>query len=365
MPETPEIRYLQDLAKYGYSYDQAQMEATKHLQALFDRLTSTKRKPSVLLSWLAKKSEPVKGLYLWGGVGRGKTWLMDSFYECLPFNNKLRMHFHHFMKHVHEELRLLSGHKNPLEQVARNMAQRAKIICFDEFFITDITDAMIISGLLKYLFGNGVTLVATSNVIPEDLYKNGLQRARFLSAIALLNKYTTVFNVDGDTDYRLRVLENANTYHFPLNSKSHEQLHQTFTALSSNIAPVICNTPLMIAGRTIDCVTKNGGIGWFSFPALCCGPRSQNDYIDLACLFHTVIVEGLPQLSSNREDQARRFISLIDEFYDRNVALIISAETDINTIYCGNHLAFEFKRTVSRLQEMQSKDYLARSHING
>ncbi|MDP0588192.1 MAG: cell division protein ZapE [Candidatus Endonucleobacter bathymodioli] len=362
MLEILEIRYLQDLAKYGYSYDHVQVEATKHLQSVFDRLTKTKS--SVLPSWFTKKPESVKGLYLWGGVGRGKTWLMDSFYECLPFNNKLRMHFHHFMKHVHEELHMLSGHKNPLKKVASNMAQRAKTICFDEFFVEDIADAMILARLLKYLFEYGVTLVATSNVIPEDLYKNGLQRARFLSAIALLNKYTTVFNVDGDTDYRLRILENANTYHFPLNSKSHQQLQQAFTALSNHLSPVTCNTPIMIAGRKIDCITKSGGVGWFSFAALCCGPRSQNDYIHLARLFHTVIMEGLPQLSLGRDDQTRRFISLTDEFYDRNVALIISAETDINTIYCGRQLAFEFKRTVSRLQEMQSKDYLTRTHMN-
>ena len=288
---------------------------------------------------------------------------MDIFYDCLPFENKRRMHFHHFMKYTHDELRTLAGRRNPLEEVAKRLAGKARVICFDEFFVTDITDAMILGGLLEHLFNQGVTLVTTSNIEPDGLYKEGLQRARFLPAIALLNKHTTVLNVDSGTDYRLRILEQAETYYFPLGPSASKRLHSTFDNLLSNAAHRISNRPLLIAGRDIFCKHRSEGIGWFTFSALCDGPRSQNDYIEIACLFHTVLLEGLPALSSTSDDQARRFISLVDEFYDRHVTLIISADTPIYGIYTGSKLAFAFERTISRLQEMQSTKFLALAHI--
>ena len=366
IPITPETRYQQGLNNDGFAPDPAQAEAVRHLQALYENLSSHRASYNLpLFKWFTTNNKPLQGLYLWGGVGRGKTWLMDLFYDCLPFDTKIRMHFHHFMKHIHEELNSLSGQKDPLKHIAKRLASKAKVICFDEFFVSDITDAMILGGLLEQLFKNGVTLVATSNVVPDELYKDGLQRARFLPAIELLNKHTAVINVDGGTDYRLRILQQAKTYYCPLDESAHKQLLQTFHQLSPDPAHIQENASITIEGRTIDYISRSDGVGYFSFGALCDGPRSQNDYIELACLFHTILLEGLPQLRETEDDQARRFISLVDEFYDRNVSLIISAAVPIPDIYTGSRLAFEFQRTASRLHEMQSEDYLARPHIAG
>ncbi|WP_263078304.1 cell division protein ZapE [Endozoicomonas sp. Mp262] len=366
MPEKPETRYQQELAHNGFSDDPAQALAIRHLQALYDQLVTPKASPlkKAFQLWFPKKETPLKGLYLWGGVGRGKTWLMDLFYESLPFEHKTRMHFHHFMKYVHEELRSLAGVQNPLQQIASGMAKKSVIICFDEFFVSDITDAMILAGLLEALFKKGVILVTTSNVAPDNLYKDGLQRVRFLPAIDLLNTHTTVLNIDGGTDYRLRILEQATTYYTPLNQNAQAHLAATFDSLVSGTRYVE-TSPITLLNRPIHCVKRHEGIGWFLFEALCDGPRSQNDYMELACLFHTVLLEGLPELDESKDDQARRFISLVDEFYDRNVTLILSAYSPINEIYTGSRLAFEFQRTASRLHEMQSKEFLARTHIAG
>ena len=364
MPVTPEIRYQHDLTKNGYTTDPAQAGAVKALQALYEQLIKPPEKRFSFKNLFSKHtSTPVKGLYLWGGVGRGKTWLMDTFYDCLPFENKLRMHFHHFMKYVHGQLQEQAGQKDPLKHVAKSLADRTRVLCFDEFFVSDITDAMILAGLLDELFSQGVTLVATSNVVPDELYKDGLQRARFLPAIALLNQHTQILNVDNGTDYRLRILEQASTYHCPLTPRNHQKLQRTFNELTNT--PFTPNTgdTITIEGRDIHCVAQTEGVLWAKFSALCDGPRSQNDYIEIACLFHTVMLEGLPQLTENTDDQARRFISLIDELYDRGVTLIISAEAGISELYQGNRLAFEFQRTMSRLQEMQSANYISRSHI--
>ncbi|WP_330924816.1 cell division protein ZapE [Candidatus Sororendozoicomonas aggregata] len=366
MPATPEQRYQKDLSEHGFKPDPAQAKAIEHLQAVFEQLILPEKRSLNPLKWIKGNAvTPVKGLYLWGGVGRGKTWLMDTFYDCLPFKNKRRMHFHHFMKYTHDELRHLAGRKNPLKEVARRLAGQARVICFDEFFVTDIADAMILGGLLEHLFNQGVTLVTTSNIEPDGLYQDGLQRARFLPAIALLNKNTVVLNVDSGTDYRLRILEQAETYYFPLGQSASKRLQNTFDNLVPDPAHRVNDRPLLIAGRHIPCKHQGNGIGWFTFLALCDGPRSQNDYIEIACLFHTVLLEGLPVLSSATDDQARRFISLVDEFYDRHVTLIISADTPIHGIYTGSKLAFAFERTISRLQEMQSTAFLSREHIGG
>lgn len=361
---TPQACYQRDITQKGFSKDPAQAEAVKHLQNLFELLTQSPEKSFIqkIQSTFGRPQEPVRGLYFWGGVGRGKTWLMDTFYHCLPFQKKLRMHFHHFMRRVHEELKTLEGQKNPLPIVAERLAKEARIICFDEFFVSDITDAMILGGLMEHLFHNGVTLVATSNVEPDQLYKDGLQRARFLPAIDLLKKNTRVVNVDGGTDYRLRLLEKANTYYWPLNDENHRQLQQIFSDLAPDPEVTESYQSIEIIGRQINSVKLCQDVGWFTFTDLCDGPRSQNDYIELARLYHSVILQAVPQFDTNRNDQARRFINLIDEFYDRGVKLIISSEVHLEALYASGTLSFQFQRTLSRLQEMQTTQYLARPH---
>jgi cell division protein ZapE len=309
---------------------------------------------------LSKTNEPVKGLYIWGGVGRGKTMLMDLFYECLPGDRRLRMHFHRFMRRVHEGLGRWEGTANPLMRVADEFAAEADVLCFDEFFVSDIGDAMILAELLNALFARGVTLVATSNVEPQSLYENGLQRRRFLPAIDLLHAHTEVIHVPAGMDYRLRALEQAEIYHAPLDQAADMSLTRSFRALAPE-APERGAT-LMVEGRPIETVMLADDVVWFEFAELCEGPRSQNDYIELAMVYHAVIVSGVPVLTVDNENAARRFISLVDEFYDHGVKLIISAEAEISELYQGDRLRFEFERTESRLIEMQSREYLAKRH---
>ncbi|GAA4647855.1 cell division protein ZapE [Kistimonas scapharcae] len=364
---TPIERYRLDLQREGFVHDKAQEDAVHHLQRLYDDLLAADARQSSGLKRLVSKlqrrqPEPLQGLYFWGGVGRGKTYLVDTFFDSLPFPDKMRTHFHRFMRRVHEELKSLDGEKNPLVIVGQRLAAEARIICFDEFFVSDITDAMILGGLLEQLFKNGVTLVATSNIVPNELYKDGLQRARFLPAIDLLNRYTEVVNVDSGVDYRLRVLEQAQIYHHPLDEAAKDSLHDSFCKLVADSAHIQEGRVLEIEGRPIRTIRVCDDIGWFTFVALCDGPRSQNDYIELAREFHTVLIEQVPQLNGSMDDQARRFINLVDEFYDRGVNLIMSGETALESLYRDGRLEFEFKRTLSRLQEMQSREYLARPH---
>ena len=359
-------RYQRDLQRADFVADPAQRAAVDELQDLFERLVSRDAGPQGawgrLKSLLGRHAGPEMGLYFWGGVGRGKTYLMDAFYESLPFPEKLRTHFHRFMREVHRELQSLPGVKNPLEQVADRIAGRARVLCFDEFFVSDITDAMILANLLDALFRRGVTLVATSNIQPEGLYRNGLQRARFLPAIALLQQHTKVVNVDGGTDYRLRALERAELYHSPLDADADASLARSFASLVVEGAEVREAVALDIEGRKIEAVREADDVAWFEFAELCDGPRSQNDYIELAREYHSVLLANVPQLTLRMESQARRFINLVDEFYDRCVKLVISAEVPVEQLYSGRHLSFEFQRTVSRLLEMQSHEYLARPH---
>ena len=347
-----------------YQHDPSQEDAARLLQNLRDELHKIFRdKPRKLFGLFNKVKhtrKPVRGLYFWGGVGRGKTFLMDLFYEGLAFPEKRRLHFHRFMREVHRQLRDLQGTPNPLKVVAAQFAQRSRVICFDEFFVSDITDAMLLAGLLDEMFALGMTLVATSNVEPNRLYEDGLQRRKFLPAIELLNRHTLVHNMDGGIDYRLRVLESAEIFHSPLDQAAEEGLANAFAGISPDAGkPDIL---LVIEGREIQTRRCGDGVAWFDFVSVCDGPRSQNDYIELAHLFQTVLVGKVPQFTEKVEDQARRFISLVDEFYDRNVKLIISAEVSILDLYQGQRLNFEFQRTQSRLQEMQSKEYLAREH---
>jgi cell division protein ZapE len=359
--QTPWERYQADLQQPGFSRDPAQEAAVRLLQDVFERLVQQEQRRSAWWQWWRRRpAAPERGLYLWGGVGRGKTYLMDTFFDCLPFERKLRVHFHRFMQRVHAELKQLAGEKNPLQQVADRLAADARVVCFDEFFVTDIADAMILGGLMEALFARGVTLVATSNIEPSRLYLNGLQRQRFLPAIALIEKHTQVVNVDAGVDYRLRTLERAELYHYPLDAEADVSLRQSFERLAPHAATD--GASLQINGRAIRTRSVADDVVWFDFAELCEGPRSQNDYIELAREFHAVVLSGVPVLGVGNDDAARRFINLVDEFYDRNVKLVMAADRQLLDLYDGHRLRFEFQRTVSRLQEMQSHDYLAREH---
>ncbi|TRX76260.1 cell division protein ZapE [Pseudomonas mangiferae] len=361
---TPLERYQADLKRPDFFRDAAQENAVRHLQRLYDDLVHNARhKPGLLAKLFGGDApRPTKGLYFWGGVGRGKTYLVDTFFESLPFKEKVRTHFHRFMKRVHEELKTLKGEKNPLTIIGKRFAAEARVICFDEFFVSDITDAMILATLLEELFKNGVTLVATSNIVPDGLYKDGLQRARFLPAIALLKEHTEVVNVDSGVDYRLRHLEQAQLYHWPLDQAAEDSLRKSFRALTPECTQAQENEQLMIENRPIRARLTCDDVAWFDFRELCDGPRSQNDYIELAKIFHAVLVSGVEKMNASKDDMARRFINLVDEFYDRNVKLILSAEVELKDLYAGGRLEFEFQRTLSRLLEMQSHEFLSRPH---
>lgn len=361
---TPAEKYQLDLQQSDFHFDAAQQKAVQQLQHLYEQFLQKKQtKPGFWQRLTGKGSdiEPVTGLYLWGGVGRGKTYLMDTFYDCLPVKRKMRIHFHRFMHKVHEELQQQKGVSDPLQKVADSFKKDTDILCFDEFFVSDITDAMILATLLQALFARGITLVATSNIEPDGLYRNGLQRARFVPAIALIKQHTRVINVDSGIDYRLRTLEQAEIYHYPLDDKAEENLLQYFTALSAE--PRHKDFVIEIARRQLIARYEADGIIWFHFHELCETARSQYDYIELSRCYHTVLLSGVKQMGQHNDDVARRFIALVDEFYERHVKLIISATGSLEQLYAGGVLSFEFRRCISRLQEMQSHDYLAKAHL--
>ncbi len=364
---SPLERYARDLERDDFQEDPAQRHAVEKLDALYRQLVAAEnalQRQSPLgrawQRWRGERPEPVRGLYLWGGVGRGKTYLVDTFHDCLPFKRKLRIHFHRFMQRVHAELTDLEGEANPLQIIAEGLAQEARVLCFDEFFVSDITDAMILGGLMEALFERGVTLVATSNIVPDELYKDGLQRQRFLPAIEQVKRHTEVVNVDAGVDYRLRALQKAELYHTPLDEMANESLLRSFESLAPEAG--MQWERLEINGRFLSSRWVADDVVWFEFAELCDGPRSQNDYIEIARIYHAVLLGNVPKMGVASDDQARRFINLVDEFYDRNVKLILSAEVPILELYSGGRLEFEFQRTQSRLQEMQSEEYLARSH---
>lgn len=361
---TPLERYQEDLKRPEFFHDAAQENAVRHLQRLYDDLVADDRNRTGFIGKLfgKKQNDPIKGIYFWGGVGRGKTYLVDTFFDALPFEQKTRTHFHRFMKRVHEEMRTLKGEKNPLTIIGKRFSEEWRVICFDEFFVSDITDAMILATLLEELFKNGVSLVATSNIVPDGLYKDGLQRARFLPAIELLKKHTEIVNVDSGIDYRLRALEQAELYHFPLDAEAELSLEKSFRSLLTEHCKVQDNEALMIENREIMARKVANDVAWFDFRALCDGPRSQNDYIELGKIFGAVLVSNVERMDVSKDDMARRFINMVDEFYDRNVKLILSAEVELKDLYAGGRLEFEFQRTLSRLLEMQSHEYLSRPH---
>lgn len=360
---TPWQTYQNDLTRDDFQHDLAQENAVKHLQRLYEDLTNKVEPKQGLFSKLfkGKQKDRVQGLYFWGGVGRGKTYLVDTFYECLPTKKKLRIHFHRFMHKVHDEMNELKGVSDPLKVVAQKFAAEIEIICFDEFFVSDITDAMILGTLLDELFKLGVVFVTTSNIVPDDLYKNGLQRARFLPAIALLNEHCEVVNVDSGIDYRLRALEQAEIFHYPLDKQADINLHTYFQQLAPEVGEQ--NTEIEIENRMIATREVADGVVWFDFSAICETARSQVDYMEISRIYHSVLLSNVKQMGQNNDDAARRFIAMVDEFYERKVKLIISAEAPLEKLYTQGTLNFEFKRCISRLQEMQSHDYLAEAHI--
>ncbi|MGL5006215.1 MAG: cell division protein ZapE [Plesiomonas sp.] len=390
----PSQRYQQLLLEPQLSFDLTQQRAVQELDRLFFQLvqhTTTSvplntlfslsdkdlnkamEKKRGIKSWLPllkvvrsrfvtsnAPSTPIQGVYLWGGVGRGKTWLMDLFYDALPGNRKLRMHFHRFMHYVHSALNEQKGRSDPLIHIAQQLSEQYAVICFDEFFVSDITDAMLLGGLFKALFAQGVVLVATSNVQPDELYRNGLQRSRFLPAISLIKQHCQILSVDSGIDYRLRTLQQAEIYHCPLDAQAERNMQHYFSRLSTEHPQ--CNHSILINQRLIQVKAESAGVLMVDFNALCEQPRNAADFIALSQRYHTVLLMHVRCMSEENSDTARRFIALIDEFYERKVKLIISAETLPEQLYQGNLLRFEYQRCFSRLQEMQSIDYLAQPH---
>lgn len=347
--------YTKSLADRGYKPDAAQQAAVDRMQVFYDEFVEYKKARSSVLKKFINRPAVPKGLYLWGGVGRGKSFLMDCFYNSVTVQRKVRVHFHEFMRGVHAELDELRGVQDPLIEVAARIAKRYRLICFDEFHVSDIADAMILYRLLDALFANGVTFLMTSNYKPDDLYPNGLHRDRLMPAIELLNTQLDVINVDVGVDYRRRTLEQLSVYLMPLTPSTDQQLADDFNKL----AEVADESPVLeIEARKIRAVRRAGSVIWFDFPTLCGGPRSQNDYLEIASQFHTVILSGVPKMGAGMASEARRFTWLIDVFYDHKVKLIMSAAVEPEELYTEGAMAHEFFRTVSRIVEMQSREYL-------
>jgi cell division protein ZapE len=365
-PKSVESRLREQVLARRLEFDAEQLDAAVRLDRLSASLLASSRSAGervrAHLRWLPAPTSraPLRGLYLWGGVGRGKTMLMDWFYESLRFPRRERSHFYRFMRQVHAELRSVKRRTQPLETVAERLARSTRIICLDEFFVADIADAMILGALFEGLFRRGVTLVATSNTAPQDLYKDGLQRDRFLPAIELMQSHVDALHLDGGIDYRLRQLEQAPTYLDASRVATAAELRRRFAALAGDSAagPQV----LSIEDRGIAALAVGAGMAWFEFNELCAGPRSQNDYIELARLYHTIFISNIPEFTSEGEDAARRFIAAIDEFYDRGVKLVVSAAAAPAALYRGDRLTLEFQRAASRLVEMQTQQYLASPH---
>ena len=369
---SPTMRYQQALQEGSHQPDDVQREAVNRLDLIFQELTNRPAEnapvgglKAAFGRFLGKKEPqsmvPARGLYMWGGVGRGKTWLMDLFYQSLPGTRKQRLHFHRFMLRVHEELTALQGQSDPLEIVAERFKAETDVLCFDEFFVSDITDAMLLGGLMKALFARGITLVATSNIPPDDLYRNGLQRARFLPAIDAIKQHCDIMNVDAGVDYRLRTLTQAHLWLSPLNDDTRQQMDKLWLALAGTKRENA--TELEINHRPLSTLGMANQTLAVAFSTLCVDARSQHDYIALSRLFHTVMLFDVPVMTTLMESEARRFIALVDEFYERHVKLVVSAAVPLYEVYQGERLKFEFQRCLSRLQEMQSEEYLKCEHM--
>jgi cell division protein ZapE len=373
--KSPLFLYRQMLAEGDYQADTVQAAAIEKLDRLYHQLLARRAETAAsadaggILGRLGKKllgkpaadpRLPVRGLYMWGGVGRGKTWLMDLFYRSLPEDRKLRLHFHRFMLRVHEEMIALQGHQDPLEEIANGISAQTDVLCFDEFYVSDITDAMLLGTLIQGLFARGITLVATSNIPPDELYRNGLQRARFLPAIGAIKSFCDVMNIDAGIDYRLRTLTRANLYLTPDLPENEAALRRIFTRLAGREprhAPV-----LTINHHPLPTLGAEDGVVALDFTVLCAEARSQNDYIALSRLYHSVLLHHVHRMGKDDENTARRFVALVDEFYERRVKLVIVADVSMDALYQGTLLEFEFRRCLSRLQEMQSEAYLSQPH---
>ncbi|MEK9775228.1 MAG: cell division protein ZapE [Quisquiliibacterium sp.] len=347
--------YSKALLARDFTADETQRAALERLQQMHEAFVAFKIRRSNRFKKLINRPEVPRGVWLFGGVGRGKSFLMDCFYGAVTVRRKMRVHFHEFMRGVHRDLDLLKGVANPLDEIARQIAQRFRLICFDEFHVSDIADAMILERLMRGLFENGVTFVITSNYEPDQLYPDGLHRDRVLPAIALLKQNLDLICVDAGVDYRMRSMQHVRTYHHPLGPEADAALSEAFNALAQ---PHDEEPILRIENREIQALRRSGGVVWFDFKTLCGGPRSQNDYLEIASQFHTVILSCVPQMSAAMSSEARRFVWLIDVLYDQKVNLLISAQCPAQELYTAGAMAGEFRRTVSRISEMQSREYL-------
>ena len=360
--------YQKQLSQKNYQADPEQENVVEFLAQLQLQLVEhLKHKQTLtyrLRSFLGLSTSKLTGYYIWGDVGRGKTWLMDMFFDSCGHNSligerKIRLHFHHFMQAIHDQLSLISEQKKPLKHIANAFAKRYQLLCLDEFHVSDITDAMLLYGLLETLVEEGVILVVTSNQAPENLYKNGLQRDRFLPAIEIINQHCQIIHLNGEVDHRLRLLEKADTWHL-LSESSHKALEERFLEIST--CPAQRNHKIHINYRIIETILYTDDIIWLDFEVICGNTRGSADYIEIARQFHTVFISNIPRMNDNQNDKAKRFINMIDEFYDRNVNLLSTAETRPDALYSGKQYAFEFQRTVSRLLEMRSHEYMQRPH---
>lgn len=359
---TPTERYESDLRQPNFVADPLQRYAVFHTQRLYDDLLSVQlQKPGLLAKIFRHKAQPLKGLYFMGGTGRGKTYLLDCFYECLPFAEKHRVHFHRFMLEIHDWLKQLPPSPDPLQVIGAELAKRYRVLCLDEFHVHDIGDAMIMAGLLQALFDNSVTLAASSNISIKELYKNGLQRERFLPAIKLLDENLDEIDLKAGADYRLHHLTSADTYLVINANNNHDWLEQRFAELAPT-SPKHGHM-LHINHRDIPYVALADDVIWFDFQVLCNTPRAASDYIEIALQFHTVFLSHIPVMSESQDDVAKRFIHLVDALYDHNVKLVASAQTMPDQLYTGRRLAFAFERTKSRLYEMASRDYMMQPHL--
>lgn len=359
--QSPKQWYEDALTRQGFIRDEAQAAAIERLDALWHELLEFKRKRSRFLGRSLRSPQVPRGLYFWGGVGRGKSFLMDAFYACVPYRRKRRIHFHHFMAEVHRELKTLAGHKDPMLALADGIARSTRLLCFDEFHVSDIADAMMLGRLLSALFERGVVLVMTSNYDPDGLYPNGLQRQNFLPTIALIKDRLDVMNVDGGNDYRLRELTREPLFLVPDDAAAEARMDAAFTRLAGTGKP--STTPVEVLGRQIPVRRLAPGVIWFDFATLCGGPRAQTDYLELAREYHTLLLSGIPRLGAKDAAEARRFTWLVDVLYDHRVKLIAASAVPVEEIYTEGVQASEFFRTASRLTEMQSQSYLELPHL--
>lgn len=353
--------YKKLLDARGYVADAAQMRAANALQALYTNLLSFKVDRRSTFKRLLSPPKPPKGVYFWGGVGRGKSFLMDCFYESVPYRRKKRLHFHSFMQQIHRDLEKYKGEPDPMLKLAEQIAREVRLLCFDEFHVSDIADAMILGRLMEGLLANGVILVMTSNYPPSMLYPNGLHRESFLPTIALLEKNLDVFEVEAGIDYRLRALEQVEIYHHPADQAAEAKMLDYFRMVAGEEGKQ--GGHVEILGRNIETVRRGNGVIWFDFRTLCGGPRSQNDYLEISRGYHTVLLSQIPKMTVHQASEARRFTWLVDVFYDNKVKLIATADCEADALYTEGTQASEFKRTISRLTEMNSQEYLAQPHI--